>query len=143
MTTLSLPLAVTQSALGPALFVIFGPALYVLIRYGLLRSVKVDGCLQPVLWVVVGVGTVGVLMVALAVVSHDLARTGPRMTQDVWVLLGLFGFLAVCGGLLWVGRTTEGGRIVELVWLCMKYSPLALGLALLVLYILFGVHRRH
>ena len=144
-TLYSLP--VTFAATGPtglwSIFFLPAAVLAWFLVRGLLRSEKVEGGVQPVLWFFAGTGAVGVVLLGIYLTVREYSRYGLRVTQDGVVLLALLGMLAVAGGLLWVARTTEGSRILGLIWRFYRYGSLALGLTLLVIYIFFGFPHRH
>ena len=95
---------------------IAGLVLWLLWRF-FIRSEKAQGCAQPLLWVVAGLGVLMVVTAGGYLVIREYSRSNPRAAQDGILLLILLGVLAGFGGLLWVARTTEGSRILQLLWL--------------------------
>jgi len=116
---------------------IAGLVLWLLWRF-FIRSEKAQGCAQPLLWVVAGLGVLMVVTAGGYLVIREYSRSNPRAAQDGILLLILLGVLAGFGGLLWVARTTEGSRILQLLWLWARLLLIGLFVLLMVLGVLFG-----
>ena len=129
----------TPAAAGAA---VAGLVLWVLWRW-FIQSEKAQGCAQPFLWVVAGVGVLMVLGAGAYLAISEYSKSDPRASQDGLIVLVLAGIFVGVGGLLWIARTREGGRLVVLLWLSARFIGVCLVLALMVLGILFGFPKHH